>query len=234
MTFHNAKDTYRIYINVVLRHFRHRLLTDQLKANESMSGICAILARMQITSNDYCGKMLEDIMVKWPEYSGNRIWPVNGFNDLWKGYCWGAKRRRLLDYVIEKTTPSEMTMFQMLHMVRAKYLVGWQLEEFQCNGICHAYNRSGGYHRDLRPLIREWPDRGIFTLSFPVGDQIEFLEEATANATWTNQRRVALLEYLIHASINDHRKGAVLQRQGNAGANCYPPEPLAYQTEDTA
>ena len=234
MTFHNAKDTYRIYINGFMREFRYRLLRDELKANESMSGLCDILLRMQITSNDYCGKMLEDIMVKWPEYSGNRIWPVNGFNDLWKGYCWGNKRRRLLDFVIEQTTPTEMTMFQMLHMVRAKYLVGWQLEDFQQNGICHAYNVVGGWHHDLSHLVENWPDLNGNKVAFPVGNSDEFLVEAVAKATWTNQRRVALLEYLIHASINDHRKGAVLQRQGNAGADCYTPEPRAYQAEDTA
>lgn len=61
------------------------------------------------TADDY----ISDLMLKWPEHSGNSGYPVEGYDayvaasknlTVWDGEN-GQKRRRLLNWLIEETAP---------------------------------------------------------------------------------------------------------------------------------
>ena len=216
------QDTIKIYINVILRDFRRRLAIHATTPHETMHGICLLLTRYNITNGYAADRIMDKIFESWPEASGHKYWPVAGFNDSgarsrWDSPEWGAKRRRLLDYCIEQTSFETMTTFQRLHMIRAMNMVNWQWCGFQKSGICRAFELTGGHDFTLYDLFDEWPESTQEPLA-PVGGLDEFVEEQKADAIWTNDRRIELLEWMI----NEFAKG----REDTKTLNCGP----AYKT----
>lgn len=212
------QDTIKIYINVILRDFRRRLAINETKPPEMLNGICLLLTRYSITNGYVADRIMDKIFDKWPEASGNKYWPVAGYNDSGNGSRWdspeyGAKRRRLLDYCIEQTSFETMTTFQRLHMIRAMNMVNWQWMSFQKSGICRAFEMTGGQDFTLYELFDAWPESTGEPLA-PVGGLNEYVEEANAGAIWANDRRIALLEWMI----NEYGKGREDVETLNCGA----------------
>lgn len=78
-------------------------------------GICDLIAEFVLTSRHDNERWLRVQFSKWPEFSGDRVFPIPGYDDPAQAYVranehemwspehpYGAARRRLLDFLIDR------------------------------------------------------------------------------------------------------------------------------------